>query len=328
MCQHSDVVTAPTSCNLCAWCGTPTSKFCGGCKGVSVSLDQTTTKTYYCNRRCQRRHWPEHKSTCIPAWRRAQLYRAGDFLQAIFYQFREITFHQFWEKIEYRDNKRMLLFNPPPRGILNPQSLKDMCRCRSDELTVLTKCARTDVVAWMAEVAKYVLKGVASEIYEISVRPKDPSRKLMIMLGTGMEDQSPAVIHQPLRVQLNESNEVFALDLSSAQYGYYDSVAPFGTYVAERASNFLSERTRDLGCAKAEEMRQVQYTLIKGNRILRKRKISDRILPAVTRFEGSTSKTMKGMLKKGKTEWDDWSGELLEQIDIAMLGPDSSRAWK
>lgn len=119
------------------------------------------------------------------------------------------------------------------------------------------------------------LLGIASEICEISIRPKDFTRKLMIILATGKEDPFPDVAHQLFRGQLKGSCGVFALDLSSAQYGYYDSVVPFGTYAAGRVSNFLPERTRVLGLAKAEEMRQVQCTLINGNRILRKEKSQD-----------------------------------------------------
>lgn len=53
--------------------------------------------------------------------------------------------------------------------------------------------------------------------------------------------------HLFFRVTLKHSGEVYALDLSGAQYGYYDPVAPFETYLEERARAIVAPEHRYLG---------------------------------------------------------------------------------
>ena len=55
----------------------------------------------------------------------------------------------------------------------------------------------------------------------------------------GKERSSPGMRHQLPRLRLNRSDEYFALDLSSAQYGHFDPMVPFDTYTTDRVSESL-----------------------------------------------------------------------------------------
>ncbi|PVH78499.1 hypothetical protein DL98DRAFT_590242 [Cadophora sp. DSE1049] len=170
----------------------------------------------------------------------------------------------------------------------------------------------------MAKVAEYMLQGIASDICEISVIAKDPSRKLIVLPVTGEEHRNPGMQHQLFRARLNRSDEYFALDLSSAQYGHYDPVVPFDTYAADRASESLIEHEQVLGQVRLGHLRKGPSGQLPESIVAKKRQISDRIMPAVRKFEIDTNTTVSEMLEQDKVELDRSSGDLLQQIYAAM----------
>jgi hypothetical protein len=79
-----------------------------------------------------------------------------------------------------------------------------------------------------------LLTDISSDITEFSIKFKNSKRELIPVDVNGKESIIDFT-HRLFRVILKYSGEVYALDLSGAQYGYYDPVAPFETYLEDRA---------------------------------------------------------------------------------------------
>ena len=47
------------------------------------------------------------------------------------------------------------------------------------------------------------------------------------------------MIHCAWKIQLKKSKETYALDLTSAQYGFYDPVVPWGVYAESRIQHSI-----------------------------------------------------------------------------------------
>ncbi|PMD25988.1 hypothetical protein NA56DRAFT_551318, partial [Hyaloscypha hepaticicola] len=91
-----------------------------------------------------------------------------------------------------------------------------------------------DAVAWMADITKHILDSISSDITEFAIKFKNSKRELVAVDVNGKETIL-IFTHLFFRVTLKHSGEVYALDLSGAQYGYYDPVAPFETCLEDRA---------------------------------------------------------------------------------------------
>ena len=96
----------------------------------------------------------------------------------------------------------------------------------------------------------YTLTDISSDIAEFAIKFKNSRRELVAVDVNGKENNIDFT-HRFFRVTLKYSDEVYALDLSGAQYRYYDPVTPFETYLEERARATVAPeqqyfgRTRD-----------------------------------------------------------------------------------
>lgn len=52
--------------------------------------------------------------------------------------------------------------------------------------------------------------------------------------------------------------------------------------------------------------------------IMKKWRISGRIVPAIMEFESETNETVGLLPRKDRADWDAWSERLLDQIDLAI----------
>ncbi|KAK0111679.1 hypothetical protein ONS95_002024 [Cadophora gregata] len=121
------------------------------------------------------------------------------------------------------------------------------------------------------------------------------------------------MLHQLFRVRLNGSNEHFALDLSSAQYGYYDPVVPFDTYATDRSSALLDEHDQLLGQARSDMGKQGTSGRLQRSTVISKSMILDCIMKAITLHRIDANTTVGEMLKAGEIERDRWSADLLHR---------------
>lgn len=124
-------------------------------------------ETYYCSKECQKEHYENHKMVCRTLRARKSLFRAGDLLQKMFYNFRYTVFDKSIVKIirKVNDGKRSYFLyegNYPdivhPHNILVPfpdHLVQDM----EEKNAVLCMMACTDAMAFFYRVVEYVLQG-------------------------------------------------------------------------------------------------------------------------------------------------------------------------
>jgi hypothetical protein len=83
----------------CQTCGATTSTRCSACS-EGVDIEGNASPTYYCSAACQKTSYKKHKAACRDSNIRKQLYRGAQFVQDVFYAFREMTFTFKITKIE------------------------------------------------------------------------------------------------------------------------------------------------------------------------------------------------------------------------------------
>ncbi|KAH8799936.1 hypothetical protein F5882DRAFT_506421 [Hyaloscypha sp. PMI_1271] len=213
--------------------------------------------TRYCSRDCQSVDWPLHKRSCQMLRTRKDLYRAGSILQQIFYLCHEKLFDIPIHRIEY-DNNRMLL-HPLPAKDFGP-ALEDklfrfpseQCKTEEDQKALLSYLACSDLTLSLQHIAEYLLGGesqgrmisklgwlgkigIATSILEVPVDLKNHRREVVRTNHLNLRNMER---HEVLRVVLKHGGEVYALDIASAQYGYYNPIVVWNEFVDTRVEQF------------------------------------------------------------------------------------------
>jgi len=67
----------------------------------------------------------------------------------------------------------------------------------------------------------------------MTIEPIHPLRKAIVYAVSGQQMDGDCS-HEIIHVTLKHNAEQYALDISSAQYGYYEPVVPWREYMAER----------------------------------------------------------------------------------------------
>lgn len=132
------------------------------CMKCSEGVDKhgIASPTYCCEKSCRERGKKEHERLCKHMNVRKQIYRAGELLQAIFYQFREAAFDMRIKRVvksqlgsllvsEERYTDDRILFRFP----------HEMIPDAKDKAKLLTMQACTDGCAFMLELSKALLRG-------------------------------------------------------------------------------------------------------------------------------------------------------------------------
>ncbi|KAF7929591.1 hypothetical protein BELL_0068g00250 [Botrytis elliptica] len=227
--------------NQCAHCKAPAHRKCGGCS--SPLGEEAVATIYYCSEKCQVEHWKLHKSDCKAHQTKNLLYRAGEALQGIFYAFRQEMFNNKIVKVEHKDGKLYLVEGRYPKMRTNLDVLHEfpfkLLPSKEDRHAVLAHMACEDAVAWMQEVTEIFLEGTAQKIEELNVESKNPKREVLIV-GPGGEQDHAHYIHSIFKITLRNRGGVYCLDLSGAQFGYYNPVTPWSEYFVNRISSVTS----------------------------------------------------------------------------------------
>ncbi len=250
----------------CAHCHKHASRQCVACKD-SPSIDKRTESSWCCTTKCQKADWDAYKDLCRSLKERRDLCRAGDLLQDIFYLYREKLFDRLIDQIELRDGKSYIQEGHYAPHLTEYNSLvpfpESLCQDPLDMKALLVHLSYDHAVAWMANITKHILDSIynpqiilqpiltfltdiSSEITEFAIKCKNSKRELVPVDVNGKENPI-YFTHRFFRVTLKHSGDVYALDLSGAQYGYYDPVAPFETYLKNRARAIVVPEYRYLG---------------------------------------------------------------------------------
>ncbi|ESZ92096.1 hypothetical protein SBOR_7511 [Sclerotinia borealis F-4128] len=228
-----DHTPAEIQCTSCKKPGYP--KVCAICK-VAPALEGDADVPRYCNTLCQQADWNHHKKTCKKLRLRTQLYAATSLAQRIFYIYREITWAGMDVKEAKIDGEKMILevVNDTHAHEWKPLSSQLFLNPK-DRLEVLNFRACKEAVAWMVVCFHGLLNGTIKEIKKIVCEPKNPRRTI-----TAGKYTTYNMDHELFGVILR-SGERFAIDISGAQYGYYEPVVRWETYTSTRIEKILSQ---------------------------------------------------------------------------------------
>ncbi|KAE9362604.1 hypothetical protein N431DRAFT_475780 [Stipitochalara longipes BDJ] len=222
----------PAPSHRCFRCNKPATSCCAGCKDAPAPV---RNDTYYCSTDCQKASWKNgHKEICRLVHTIRTLYRAGAFLQEIFYKYRERLFDHNILKVEKKNGKLYLHENERGKkaNLLSLSSFVfpfpvHLCTTVADRHGIASYLSCSDALAWMHDVIKYLLKDIVSEITELEVIPQNHKREVI-----ALEDAC----------ERGASRESYALDLSGAQYGYYDPIIPWHEYLEARVVRVQSTK--------------------------------------------------------------------------------------
>ncbi|KAL5331996.1 hypothetical protein ACEPPN_001539 [Leptodophora sp. 'Broadleaf-Isolate-01'] len=184
-----------------------------------------------------------------------KLGRLARILQDIFYQFRKTTYDASIKKIEYIDGI-MHTYDTTGTDFAPTPQLLGMCASKRDEKTLLARYGCTQAAALMSNMLMYGLgldkspqteaksegeptfADINCQVVVAVVKMKEPHRKFVRVTEKGERDLDDPV-HEFFKVTLlvNGVKESYALDLSSAQYGYYNPLVSYHDYVRERVQS-------------------------------------------------------------------------------------------
>ncbi|THV81311.1 hypothetical protein D6D29_05474 [Aureobasidium pullulans] len=232
-----DVFNDKISCSKsdkkkCTNCGNFNAKaHCAGCH-KAPNIDGTPRiDVRYCTRECQKAHWSAHRVECKNLQARKALFRAAWLMQKIWHTVRRESFDNCVVKSEQIDGELLIHegdynLEPTKREAGFYREFPDhIFENEQDAESCLNLLYCTDSLSHMYMINSWLLKGTCADVKEISVRVDKAARNVRY---TGPE-WDRIFIHEILQVRLH-SGETYVIDLTGAQYGWYDPITEWSTY--------------------------------------------------------------------------------------------------
>jgi hypothetical protein len=246
----SDVNTPvgqPKSEKECTNCGNfNANSHCAGCHEAPDTDGAPHVGVRYCSRECQKIHWSAHRLECKNLQARKALFRAARLLQKMWYAVRRESFDNTVVGVE-EVNRELLVhegdydLEPTKRVPGFYREFPDaIFKNEQDAEACLNSLYCTDSLTHMHMVTHWLLKGkscsktilmtneadlvshldICVDIKEVKVQVNKSARKCRY---TRDEFVQEFFLHEVLQVRLH-SGEVYAIDFTGAQYGWYDPI--------------------------------------------------------------------------------------------------------
>lgn len=220
-----------------------------------------------------------------------------------------------------------------------------MCKDAEEKKRLLAYLACSDAVAWMHEVMKYFLEGmfqsmprfpvweviqyrvanfgldIATDIREISANLKNIKHEMIGVWFNGQVDTDVAQ-HVFLWITLKQSRDKYVVDLTGAQFGYYDPVTPLAEYMSSRVKNIIGSGN-EFGACRKTMVAAPKDSSVTSATIYVNMKISEALLGSMTMVDEATTngKQAKGILGLDNEEMFQKQKKLaLMMVDVNLRG--------
>ncbi|GAB7337245.1 hypothetical protein MBLNU457_g2618t1 [Dothideomycetes sp. NU457] len=242
---------APPTSGPCAYCDSPGKTLkCDSCADAPTKDLKRTRTTFFCNEECKKNIWESHqKDTCRAGSARKALKLFADTLQKAWllickessalvalrvHQVSPKEFHVYVDATPSR-LPRTSDGTVPPLARHIWETLSD-----NDHATILTAGNRFDALMHCDATVKAYIGGLCERIEEVTVYVQKPERLVAMInqLGDIQKNDEYCV----LKVTLRNGAGDFIIDLSGAQFGFYDYLVPYQTFHERQIHNVRFER--------------------------------------------------------------------------------------
>ncbi|THY29052.1 hypothetical protein D6D00_03862 [Aureobasidium pullulans] len=254
--NHSDdildtkVSWAKSDKKKCTNCGgTAPKSHCAGCHQAPNIDDTLHVSVQYCGRGCQKAHWPIHRKECKNLQARKALFRAGSLLQEMWYAIRRESFDNAVVRVEELDGALLVYegdycVEPAMReGGFYRKFPEAIFENKEDAESCLSLLFCNDSLNHMHQVVEWLLKGkwtanhssnICKKITECLVKVITPVRPTRY----ARDEWDLDWFHHIFRAVL-PSGETYAIDLTGAQYGWYEPIIHWAKYM-ERCKQVIT----------------------------------------------------------------------------------------
>ncbi|KAI1469461.1 uncharacterized protein F4812DRAFT_458000 [Daldinia caldariorum] len=226
----------------CANCGKSAVKRCTGCLNAPEYHPGDAPAIAYCDSKCQRQHWPTHKTQCHVLKKRLMLLRVATLLKTAFLAYREYVFDLPLTGVEHKEGALHLHLNPkiPFRPWYQPFPSNLAINTRHKEAVLaISQC--TTALCLLGPFARFLLEGLASMLkaVDVNLQPILPW-KVVWHCDSGEEPENiscttPA--HSILLVWLG--SEGWVIDVTGCQFGLRDVLVPLDSYFKKRVRRLV-----------------------------------------------------------------------------------------
>ncbi|KAK4695683.1 hypothetical protein P7C71_g2118, partial [Lecanoromycetidae sp. Uapishka_2] len=189
-----------------------------------------------------------HKYACKKAQDRRAMYRAGATAQLVFFRYLEKFETIGVTKVEKKGDDIYIYL--PDADDDNPEVFPFVwkeCNSEEDRLTLLTYMMCGNSTGFAHVLMDILLLDTAQQVAQITHQPKAYRRRVIAVQGDGYHVDNTDSKHCINRVTLT-NGEVYAVDLTGPQYGFYDPVIPWEQYCDSRVKAIdIISLLRDVG---------------------------------------------------------------------------------
>ncbi|KAI3339650.1 hypothetical protein F4824DRAFT_508474 [Ustulina deusta] len=231
---HAFLPAKLTDPKICANCRQPDADAaCGGCL---VMLDShVVMKTAYCSKTCQTQHWKEHKSQCLA---RRKVCRAVSLIYDLFIMFQQKAWiDKHVVSITEKHGIINVLHDKTDGWAL--QGKPFMCRFPSGMApseeharAVLFDSDFQQLLSTCQGFVRLLLLPLCQTLQEVHIMPRNAYRPICLTRNN-TADNTMYHPHVVLCATL-ESGEQVAVDIAGAQFGWRETVAPWGVWTSHR----------------------------------------------------------------------------------------------
>ncbi|KAJ9666716.1 hypothetical protein H2201_003120 [Coniosporium apollinis] len=236
--------------HACAHCGALAVFACPVCRDTP-RLDDKVESKWYCDAYCQTADWPDHRPLCKKLIARRRLSRAADFVQSLWYIFKEESNDHRVVDITLKDSVYHV-----HGDVASPHRLDKSYRFPFPNKLMLDESVKQAVLAHtmcchafyhMHDTIVQLLKDLYDDVSEASVVVKNECKKRCVRSLIGGQVDEVDYRHHIMKVKL-KSGEVYAIDITGAQYGFHRAMVPWAEYMStiHGAQNYAFGTARDV----------------------------------------------------------------------------------